>query len=141
MMTDEKNTNTAPSTTSDADDCTYQEQQGVPMLSVTDLHVYYGAIHALKGLSLTVQQGEIVTLIGANGAGKSTTLRAISGLIAPRSGDIAFEGDSIAGHGAHEIVRRGISQVRGAPHLCRYDRYGKPRTRRVHSYRYGRHRF
>ena len=111
MMTDEKNTNTAPSTTSDADDCMYKEQQGVPMLSVTDLHVYYGAIHALKGLSLTVQQGEIVTLIGANGAGKSTTLRAISGLIAPRSGDIAFEGSSIAGHGAHEIVRRGISQV------------------------------
>ena len=111
MMTDEKNTHTAPSTTSDADDCTYKEQQGVPMLSVTDLHVYYGAIHALKGLSLTVQQGEIVTLIGANGAGKSTTLRAISGLIAPRSGDIAFEGSSIAGHGAHEIVRRGISQV------------------------------
>ena len=112
MMTDEKNTNTAPPTTaSDADACTYQEQQGVPMLSVMDLHVYYGAIHALKGLSLTVQQGEIVTLIGANGAGKSTTLRAISGLIAPRSGDIAFEGDSIAGHGAHEIVRRGISQV------------------------------
>ena len=111
MMTDEKNTNTAPSTTSDADDCTYKEQQGVPMLRVTDLHVYYGAIHALKGLSLTVQQGEIVTLIGANGAGKSTTLRAISGLIAPRSGDIAFEGSSIVGHGAHEIVRRGISQV------------------------------
>jgi len=111
MMTDEKNTNTALSTTSDADYCTYKEQQGVPMLRVTDLHVYYGAIHALKGLSLTVQQGEIVTLIGANGAGKSTTLRAISGLIAPRSGDIAFEGSSIAGHGAHEIVRRGISQV------------------------------
>ena len=81
------------------------------MLSVTDLHVYYGAIHALKGLSLTVNQGEIVTLIGANGAGKSTTLRTISGLIVPRGGDITFEGSSIAGHKAHEIVRRGISQV------------------------------
>ena len=82
-----------------------------PMLEVKDLHVYYGAIHALKGLSLTVRQGEIVTLIGANGAGKSTTLRTVSGLIAPRGGDIAFEGTSIAGHKAHEIVRRGISQV------------------------------
>ena len=81
------------------------------MLSVTDLHVYYGAIHALKGLSLTVNQGEIITLIGANGAGKSTTLRTISGLIVPRGGDITFEGSSIAGHKAHEIVRRGISQV------------------------------
>ena len=82
-----------------------------PMLEVKDLHVYYGAIHALKGLSLTVRQGEIVTLIGANGAGKSTTLRTVSGLIAPRDGDIAFEGTSIAGHKAHEIVHRGISQV------------------------------
>ena len=81
------------------------------MLSVTDLHVYYGAIHALKGLSLEVRAGEIVTLIGANGAGKSTTLRTISGLIAPRSGDISFEGSSIAGQRAHEIVRSGISQV------------------------------
>ena len=81
------------------------------MLRVTDLHVYYGAIHALKGVSLSVQQGEIVTLIGANGAGKSTTLRTISGLIAPRSGDISFEGSSIAGQRAHEIVRSGISQV------------------------------
>lgn len=81
------------------------------MLSVTDLHVYYGAIHALKGVSLSVRQGEIVTLIGANGAGKSTTLRTISGLIAPRSGDISFKGSSIAGQRAHEIVRSGISQV------------------------------
>ena len=81
------------------------------MLSVTDLHVYYGAIHALKGVSLSVNRGEIVTLIGANGAGKSTTLRTISGLIAPRSGDISFEGSSIAGQRAHEIVRSGISQV------------------------------
>ena len=82
-----------------------------PMLRVTDLHVYYGAIHALKGVSLSVNAGEIVTLIGANGAGKSTTLRTISGLIAPRSGDISFEGSSIAGQRAHEIVRSGISQV------------------------------
>ncbi|MFC2743944.1 MAG: ABC transporter ATP-binding protein [Selenomonas artemidis] len=90
---------------------TNEQKATAPMLSVTDLHVYYGAIHALKGLSLTVNQGEIVTLIGANGAGKSTTLRTISGLIVPRGGDITFEGSSIAGHKAHEIVRRGISQV------------------------------
>ncbi|WP_295163575.1 ABC transporter ATP-binding protein [Selenomonas sp. F0473] len=88
-----------------------ETKAAAPMLSVTDLHVYYGAIHALKGVSLSVRQGEIVTLIGANGAGKSTTLRTISGLIAPRSGDISFEGSSIAGQRAHEIVRSGISQV------------------------------
>ena len=81
------------------------------MLRIADLHVYYGAIHALKGLSLEVRAGEIVTLIGANGAGKSTTLRTISGLIAPKSGAVDFEGQGIAGLGAHDIVRRGISQV------------------------------
>ena len=88
-----------------------QPQNGTPMLHIADLNVYYGAIHALKGISLEVHQGEIVTLIGANGAGKSTTLRTISGLIAPKSGAVDFEGQGIAGLGAHEIVRRGISQV------------------------------
>ena len=88
-----------------------QPQNGTPMLRIADLNVYYGAIHALKGISLEVHQGEIVTLIGANGAGKSTTLRTISGLIAPKSGAVDFEGQGIAGLGAHEIVRRGISQV------------------------------
>jgi len=82
-----------------------------PMLRIADLEVYYGGIHALKGLSLEVREGEIVTLIGANGAGKSTTLRTISGLIAPKSGTVEFEGRNIAGTGAHEIVRAGISQV------------------------------
>ena len=90
---------------------TNQPQGGAPMLHIADLNVYYGAIHALKGISLEVHQGEIVTLIGANGAGKSTTLRTISGLIAPKSGAVDFEGQGIAGLGAHEIVRRGISQV------------------------------
>ena len=85
--------------------------KNAPMLRISDLEVYYGAIHALKGLSLEVHEGEIVTLIGANGAGKSTTLRTISGLIAPRSGAVEFEGKNIAGTGAHEIVRAGISQV------------------------------
>ena len=88
-----------------------QPQNGIPMLRIADLNVYYGAIHALKGISLEVHQGEIVTLIGANGAGKSTTLRTISGLIAPKSGAVDFEGQGIAGLGAHDIVCRGISQV------------------------------
>ncbi|SEH23334.1 ABC transporter ATP-binding protein [Selenomonas sp. KH1T6] len=82
-----------------------------PLLKVDNLHVYYGAIHAIKGISLEVNQGEIVTLIGANGAGKSTTLRTISGLLKPKEGTIAFEGQPIGGVPAHEIVKRGISQV------------------------------
>ena len=81
------------------------------MLKIDNIHVYYGAIHALKGVSLEVKAGEIVTLIGANGAGKSTTLRTVSGLLAPKSGGISFLGENIAGTPAHEIVKRGISQV------------------------------
>lgn len=81
------------------------------MLKIDNIHVYYGAIHALKGVSLEVKAGEIVTLIGANGAGKSTTLRTVSGLLAPKSGSISFLGENIAGTPAHEIVKRGISQV------------------------------
>ena len=81
------------------------------MLEIKDIHVYYGAIHAIKGVSLTVRQGEIVTLIGSNGAGKSTTLRTVSGLLKPKEGDILFEGESIAGRPAQFIVKLGISQV------------------------------
>ena len=81
------------------------------MLKIDNIHVYYGAIHALKGVSLEVHKGEIVTLIGANGAGKSTTLRTVSGLLAPKSGSISFLGENIAGTPAHEIVKHGISQV------------------------------
>ena len=88
-----------------------QAQGKSPMLKIDGLHVYYGAIHAIKGISLEVNQGEIVTLIGANGAGKSTTLRTISGLLKPKEGTIAFEGNSIGGVPAHEIVKMGISQV------------------------------
>ena len=80
------------------------------MLELRDLHVNYGAISALHGISLKVEQGQIVTLIGANGAGKSTTLRAISGLVKPRSGIISFEGHEIAGLPPHVIVGRGIAQ-------------------------------
>ena len=88
-----------------------QAQAKAPMLKIDNLHVYYGAIHAIKGVSLEVNQGEIVTQIGANGAGKSTTLRTISGLLKPKEGTIAFEGNSIGGVPAHEIVKQGISQV------------------------------
>ena len=81
------------------------------MLDIKDLNVYYGAIHAIKGISLEVKAGEIVTLIGANGAGKSTTLRTISGLLRPKGGTIVFNGQNIEGTPAHNIVRLGISQV------------------------------
>ncbi|HWJ03447.1 MAG TPA: ATP-binding cassette domain-containing protein, partial [Verrucomicrobiae bacterium] len=81
------------------------------MLKVDNINVYYGAIHALKGISLEVNQGEIVTLIGANGAGKSTTLRTISGLLKPKDGSILFKEQAIAGKAAQEVVKLGISQV------------------------------
>ena len=81
------------------------------MLDIKDINVYYGAIHAIKGISLYVNEGEIVTLIGANGAGKSTTLRTISGLLKPKTGSITFLGNDIAGMPAHKIVSEGISQV------------------------------
>lgn len=81
------------------------------MLEVKQIDVYYGAIHALKGISLEVAEGEIVTLIGANGAGKSTTLRTISGLLKPQQGTITFEGQTIAAKPAQQIVKLGISQV------------------------------
>ena len=79
------------------------------MLSIKNLVVHYGHVQALKGISLEVEQGEIVSLIGANGAGKTTTLRAVSGLAKPTTGDIVFEGQNIAGLDAREIVIRGIS--------------------------------
>ena len=82
-----------------------------PMLNIQGINVYYGAIHAIKGISLVVNKGEIVTLIGANGAGKSTTLRTISGLLKPKTGSITFQGQDIAGTPAHKIVGLGISQV------------------------------
>ena len=81
------------------------------MLQIENINVYYGNIHALKNLSLEVERGKIVTLIGANGAGKTTTLKTISGLIRPKSGDILFEGESIVGESAPNIVKKGISQV------------------------------
>jgi branched-chain amino acid transport system ATP-binding protein len=82
-----------------------------PILEVRDVHTYYGHIHALKGISLAVEPGEIVALIGANGAGKSTTLRTISGLLRPRRGDVQIMGRSILGRPAHEIVFMGVSHA------------------------------
>jgi branched-chain amino acid transport system ATP-binding protein len=81
------------------------------LLSVENLNAYYGAIHALQGISFHVEEGEIVTLIGANGAGKSTTLRTISGLLHPRTGSIRFKGEDITTTPAERIVELGISQV------------------------------
>ena len=81
------------------------------LLEINEIHTYYGKIHALKGISLTVEEGEIVTLIGANGAGKTTTLRAISGLIKPRQGNIALEGEDLAKYAAHDLVFKGIAMV------------------------------
>jgi branched-chain amino acid transport system ATP-binding protein len=81
-----------------------------PILRVTDVHTFYGRIEALKGISLEVHEGEIVTLIGSNGAGKSTTLRSINGLNSPREGSIEFQGQTITDRPAHEIVKLGIAQ-------------------------------
>jgi branched-chain amino acid transport system ATP-binding protein len=81
-----------------------------PTLLLEDVHTYYGSIHALKGVALEVHEGEVVTLIGANGAGKSTTLRSINGLNTPREGRIVFQGKDITRRPPHEIVEMGISQ-------------------------------
>jgi branched-chain amino acid transport system ATP-binding protein len=83
----------------------------MPMLEVENIHSYYGNIHALKGVSLTVEKGEIVTLIGANGAGKSTTLRTITGSMKPREGSVRLEGEDLAPFKAHEIVYKGVAMV------------------------------
>ena len=83
---------------------------GEPMLSVEDIHVYYGNIAAVKGISLKVYQGEIVTLIGGNGAGKSTTMRTISGLLRPKKGQIKFEGQVISNLKGFDVAARGIAQ-------------------------------
>jgi len=83
----------------------------MPLLEVRDVHTYYGNIHALKGVSLTVEKGEIVTLIGGNGAGKTTTLRTICGLLKPRSGNIVLDGKDLSRTKAHEIVNLGVAMV------------------------------
>jgi branched-chain amino acid transport system ATP-binding protein len=82
----------------------------VALLEIKDMHSYYGHIHALQGISLTVEEGEIVTLIGSNGAGKTTTLRSINGVLPPREGKIIFDGEEIQGVAAHDMISRGIAQ-------------------------------
>ncbi|WP_288181463.1 ABC transporter ATP-binding protein [uncultured Oscillibacter sp.] len=81
------------------------------MLKVSDINVYYGAIHAIKGVSFEVNPGEVVTLIGANGAGKSTTLQTVSGLLHSRTGSIEFLGENLIGVPAHKVVAKGLAQV------------------------------
>ncbi len=81
------------------------------LLNVENINVYYGAIHAIKGVSFTVNEGEVVTLIGANGAGKSTTLQTVSGLLRSRTGSITFNGENISHIPAHKLVNKGLAQV------------------------------
>jgi len=81
------------------------------MLEVENVHSYYGNIHALNGITLSVEEGEIVSLIGGNGAGKTTTLRGISGLLPPQKGSIRFNGEDIGSYKAHELVSKGIAMV------------------------------
>ena len=87
------------------------------LLKVDNINVYYGNIHAVKDISFEVNQGEIVTLIGANGAGKSTTLKTISGLLKPKTGDILYKGSSIKGMRAHKIVEAGLAHVPEGRHV------------------------
>lgn len=87
------------------------------MLKVDNIDVYYGAIHAIKGISIEVPKGEIVTLVGSNGAGKSTTLRTISGLMKPKNGTILFEDKNIVGVPAHKIVSMGLCQIPEGRHV------------------------
>jgi branched-chain amino acid transport system ATP-binding protein len=82
----------------------------MPLLEIEDMHSYYGHIHALQGISLTVDEGEVVTLIGSNGAGKTTTLRSIHGILPPREGRIVFDGEEIQGTPAHDLIGKGIAQ-------------------------------
>src|SRR5207253_3074688 len=89
---------------------TSESRAEMPLLEISDIHTFYGNIQALKGISLEVNEGEIVTLIGSNGAGKSTTLRSISGLNPPRQGAIRFDGQDINLMAPQEIVRLGILQ-------------------------------
>jgi branched-chain amino acid transport system ATP-binding protein len=102
----------APETTAgSAPSATDAAPDGQALLSVNAIHTYYGRIHALQGISLEVRRGEIVTLIGANGAGKTTILKTISGLLHPREGTVSLEGEDISHTPAHQLVRRGIGHA------------------------------
>jgi branched-chain amino acid transport system ATP-binding protein len=82
----------------------------MPLLEIENMHSYYGHIHALQGISLNVEEGEVVTLIGSNGAGKTTTLRSIHGILPPREGKVIFDGEEIQGTPAHDMIGKGIAQ-------------------------------
>ena len=102
------------------------------MLEVKDLKVAYGRVRAVKGISFTVEQGQVVTLVGTNGAGKTTTLRTISGLLRPESGEIWFEGKRIDSTPAHEVVTRGLAHSpEGPADLPQADGGGQPDARRL----------
>ena len=103
------------------------------ILKVEDINVYYGSIHAIKGISFEVQEGEVVTLIGANGAGKSTTLNAVSGLLRSKTGSISFLGESLAKVPSHKVVAKGLALVPGGPaDLFADDGPGKPGDGRIY---------
>jgi branched-chain amino acid transport system ATP-binding protein len=102
------------------------------LLTVNDIHTFYGNIEALKGISIEVEEGEVVTLIGSNGAGKSTTLRSISGLTPPRTGTIHFDGNDISATPPQDVVALGISQA-----LPAHDRTREPRAGRLPAARPG----
>ena len=104
-----------------------------PILEIREVHTYYGHVHALKGISLSIEPGEIVALIGANGAGKTTTLRTVSGLLRPRDGDILINGKSIQGVPAHEIVFHGGFTCARRPQDLRHpDGQREPEHGRLH---------
>ncbi len=92
-------------------------RNGTPLLELKDVHVHYGAIEAVKGIDLSVNEGEMVTLIGGNGAGKTTTLRAISAIHPPSSGEVLLRGEDIAGRPSHDIVAQGVVQVPEGRHI------------------------
>ena len=97
------------------------------LLELKDVHTYYGAIHALRGITMSIDEGEIVTLIGSNGAGKSTTLRTISGLLRPRQGEIRLRGARIDGRKPHEIVELGICRAPEGAGVRPHERPREPR--------------
>lgn len=110
------------------------------MLEVKDIQVYYGMIQAIKGISFEVNEGEVIALIGANGAGKTTTLQTITGLIAPKHGEILFEGQNITKVPAHEIVSMGMAHVPEGRASSRVKRFRQPEAGRIYQKRQRRNR-
>src|SRR5215208_1487131 len=107
----------------------------MPLLEIENMHSYYGHIHALRGISLTVDEGEVVTLIGSNGAGKTTTLRSIHGVLPPREGKILFAGEEIQGMPAHDMISKGIAQSPEGRKILPHDSPREPGDGRLPSQR------